>query len=394
MKEIKIGLFGFGCVGQGLYHALKHSKGFTYSIESIVVKYRNKPRPIGWEHFSFDKDEILNNDEIQVVVELIDDAEEAFDIVSSALKRGKHVVTANKKMLALNLEHLLDLAHAHSVSLLYEASACGSIPIIRILEDYFAHEKLIQVSGIFNGTTNYILTKLTSGNLSFDEALGDAQELGFAESNPENDVEAFDPLYKTVIIALHGFGCLLQVDEVVRFGITAIKKEDLEFGRKSNHKLKLIATVKRLEDGTIGAYVMPKFIPTQHPLANVDHEFNGVIVDGEFSGTQIFVGKGAGSLPTGAAALSDVSALSFGYAYRKQKLHVSGKSAYSEQFNLRVYVSSLISSNLYFVPLSDILEEFSSDGFSYRVGTIGLSSLKQAAWAIRNKQIFVAEVLE
>jgi homoserine dehydrogenase len=139
---------------------------------------------------------------------------------------------------------------------------------------------------------------------------------------------------------------------------------------------------------------MPKFIPTQHPLANVDHEFNGVIVDGEFSGTQIFVGKGAGSLPTGAAALSDLAALSYGYSYRKQKLHDAEKSAYSEQFNLRVYVSSQTSSNLDLVPLSNIMEEFSSDGFSYRVGTIGLSSLKQIEWAIRNKQIFVAEVLE
>lgn len=393
MKDLKIGLFGFGCVGQGLYHALQHSTGFTCKVETIVVKHQNKPRPIGLEHFSFDKDDVLNNEQIQVVVELIDDADQAFEIVSSAIKRGKHVVTANKKMLALNLEELLGLANEHSVSLLYEAAACGSIPIIRTLEESFANEELSKLSGIFNGTTNYILTKLAEVNLDFEDALRDAQEMGFAESNPESDVEAFDPLYKTLILALHGFGIYLKASSIPRFGITTLKRADLEYGRQHRYKIKLVPTVQRLEDHTISAYVIPKFIPIEHPLAEVDNEFNGVMVEGQFSGSQFFVGKGAGSLPTGAAVLSDLSALSFGYAYRNQKAHQQQKLFYSERIHLRIYLSSSTSSILDSVPLSSILEEFRSEGFCYRVGVIGLSDLQQTAQIIRDNRIFVAELM-
>ena len=166
MQQLNIGIFGFGCVGQGLYFAIENSTGFTTSIKKIVVKNKDKKRSIDEACFSFDKNDILNDDEINVVVELIDDADEAFNIVSAAIKKGKHVVTANKKMLGLHMEELLALKNEYNVSLLYEASACGSIPIIRTLEEYFDNEELECVSGIFNGTTNYILTKTINENIS------------------------------------------------------------------------------------------------------------------------------------------------------------------------------------------------------------------------------------
>ena len=159
MNKLTIGMFGFGCVGQGLYHTLLHSTGFTTHIKKIVVKTQGKKREAPAALFSYDKEDILNDEDVNVVVELIDDAAEAFVIVKSALQRGKHVITANKKMVALHLTELLQLQEANNVSLLYEGAVCGSIPIIRTLEEYFDNEPLHKVSGIFNGTTNYILTK-------------------------------------------------------------------------------------------------------------------------------------------------------------------------------------------------------------------------------------------
>ena len=393
MRTLKIGLFGFGCVGQGLYHTLQHSTGFKTKIEKIVVKNREKPRPIGQEYFSYDKNDILENKDINVVVELIDDAEEAFKSVSSALKNGKNVVTANKKMLALHLETLLRLAAENSVSLLYEAAACGSIPIIRTLEEYFDNEELSKLSGIFNGTTNYILTKLSAENLEFSEALKKAQELGFAESNPESDVEAFDPLYKTIILALHAFGIILSPDQISRFGITSLKKGDLDFASKNNFKIKLVPSIQRLSENRLTAYVIPKFIPTEHQLAKVDNEFNGVIAEGLFSGEQFFVGRGAGSLPTGAAVLSDVSALSFGYAYENKKLRQENRIQFSEDFKIKLYVSSSKAADLEIFSFEETFEDFKKNNFFYRTGLLGLSELKQLETLIRSKKIFVAEIV-
>jgi homoserine dehydrogenase len=393
MKTLKIGLFGFGCVGQGLYHTLQHSTGFKTRIEKIVVKNREKPRPIGQEFFSYDKDDILENSNINVVVELIDDADEAFKIVSTALKNGKNVVTANKKMLALHLETLLRLAKENAVSLLYEAAACGSIPIIRTLEEYFDNEELSKLSGIFNGTTNYILTKLATENLEFSEALKKAQELGFAESNPEADVEAFDPLYKSVILALHGFGIILDPAQISRFGITTLKKGDLDFASKNNYKIKLVPTIQRLAENKLTAYVIPKFIPKDHQLAKVDNEFNGVIVEGQFSGEQFFVGRGAGSLPTGAAVLSDISSLSFSYAYENKKLGQEKSIQFSDDFRISLYVSSNKISDFEMFSFEEIFEDFKKNAFYYRSGSIGLAELKQLEPLIRKKKIFVAEML-
>ena len=238
-KELKIGLFGFGCVGQGLYHVLNNSTGFKADIKKIVVKNKFKEREVEPELISYDKWDILADPEIDIVVELIDDADDAFEIVSEALKRKKHVVTANKKMLALHLEELYHLQKENDVSLLYEGSACGSIPIIRTLEEYFDNEELEKVSGIFNGTTNYILTKIVNEKLSYSGALKQAQEQGFAETDPKNDVEGFDAKFKAVILALHAFGLIIKADEVFNIGITTLHDHDINYASEKGYKIKL-----------------------------------------------------------------------------------------------------------------------------------------------------------
>ncbi len=213
-EKLKIGLFGYGCVGQGLHDVLNSSKGFKADIVRICVKDRNKKRRIPMSNFTFDKNDILNDSSINLIVELIDDAEEAYQIVSTAMKKGKNVVTANKLMVATHFKELVDMQSKYGVSLLYEASAGASIPIIRNLEEYYDNELLHSLRGILNGTTNYILTKMYNEDREYADVLKEAQEKGFAESNPTLDVEGWDAKYKLCIITGHAYGLFLDPDEV------------------------------------------------------------------------------------------------------------------------------------------------------------------------------------
>src|SRR5512133_1384446 len=190
-EKLRIGLFGYGCVGQGLHDVLNSSKGFKADIIKICVKDRNKKRRIPMSNFTFDKNEILDDPSINLVVELIDDADDAFEIVTSAIKSGKNVVSANKVMIAQHFRELVDLQEKHHVSLLYEASAGASIPIIRNLEEYYDNELLHSLRGILNGTTNYILTKMHNEGISYSSALKEAQDKGFAESDPSLDCDGW-----------------------------------------------------------------------------------------------------------------------------------------------------------------------------------------------------------
>ncbi len=392
MQQLNIGIFGFGCVGQGLYFAIENSTGFTTTIKKIVVKDKNKERSLDAKYFSFDKKDILEDNDINVVVELIDDADEAFSIVSAAIKKGKHVVTANKKMLGLHLEELLALKNEYNVSLLYEASACGSIPIIRTLEEYFDNEELDSVSGIFNGTTNYILTKTINDGLSYADALKNAQEKGFAETDPTSDVEGFDAMYKTIILALHAFGVILNPQELLRFGITTLQSNDILFAKENSFSIKLVPTIKKLADGKLAAYILPKFLPKENYLSKVDNEFNGVLVKGLISGEQFFMGRGAGSHPTGAAVLSDISALSYGYAYDNKKMHQHDKPLFTNDVAIKVFVSSCDKTIFEKIPLSNIEKEFRSEDYSYKIGEITISNLHENLEDDVRKKIFVANI--
>ena len=390
MNKLTIGMFGFGCVGQGLYHTLLHSTGFTTHIKKIVVKTQGKKREAPAALFSYNKEDILNDGDINVVVELIDDAEEAFVIVKSALQRGKHVITANKKMVALHLKELLQLQEANNVSLLYEGAVCGSIPIIRTLEEYFDNEPLHKVSGIFNGTTNYILTKTLQEGMDYNEALSQAQAKGFAETDPTSDVEGFDVMYKTIIVALQSFGVLLDSNALVRTGITNIKTKDVEFATSQQKVIKLLANVVKQNDGKVAAYILPALVTYQHALAKVDNEFNGVLVEGEFSGTQFFMGRGAGSYPTGAAVLSDVSALSYGYRYafkkHSQKIHYG----FTNNVSLPVFISSTSQADIDSVSLIEETIFPASENYFSKTGHINLNMLKQHLAA--TPALFVATI--
>lgn len=393
-KTLKIGLFGFGCVGQGLYYVLNNSTGFKADIVKIGLKDKNKVRTIAKDLITFDKWEILNNPEIDVIVELIDDAEEAFFIVSEALKKGKHVVTANKKLLAEHLEELYRLQQENNVSLLYEASACGSIPIIRTLEEYFDNEELEKVSGIFNGTTNYILTKTIAEKLSYADALKQAQEKGFAESDPTNDVEGYDAKFKAIIIALHAFGLIIKPEEVLNIGITTLHDNDIKYASEKGYKIKLTPIIQLIGDNNVSVFVAPRFIKENNHLYNVDNEFNGVIVEGKFSGEQFFQGRGAGSYPTGAAVLSDISALSHGYKYEFKKYAQKQAPVFTNDALVHVYLRYNSSADLKQIEFDEVTEKYIGSDYNYIVGKVNLQNLINNRDYILQNKIFISLVEE
>lgn len=336
--KLNIGLFGFGCVGQGLYNVLKNSTGIKADIKKICVKDPSKNRALEKNLFTYDKNEILNDPDINLVVELINHAADAFEIVKAALLNGKNVVTANKKMIAENFHALVALQEQTGNFVLYEASACGSIPIIRTLEEYYDNETLNSVSGIFNGTTNYILTKIFNEGLDYNTALNKAQELGFAEVDPTLDVDGFDAKFKLQIVAGHSYGIFSRPDEVLNFGIRHIRPADFELARQLKSKIKLIAHAGKVNEEEVALYVMPQLIKDDHLLFNVEQEYNGVIVEASFSDKQLFIGKGAGGNPTGSAVLSDISAGSYEYRYEYKKT-----SQRQYRFTNKAYVHVLLS---------------------------------------------------
>jgi homoserine dehydrogenase len=321
MKIQKIGLFGFGCVGQGLYSVLHNTRGCRAEIRRIAVKHTGKLRTLPASMFTYEAADILEDPEIDTVVELIDDPVAAYDIARRTLLAGKNLITANKRMLAHHLDELTALADARGVSLLYEAAACGSIPIIRNLEEYYDNDFLDSMEGIFNGTCNYILTQMEESGLSFQEALEAAQKAGFAESDPTLDIDGYDALYKTVILALHGFGVHLESSSLLRFGIRTISARDMEIARENGCRIRLISRMEKRASGGLWVSVAPAWIPERDVLSTVRLETNVVQLRTAFADRQWMMGKGAGAHPTGSAVLSDISASGYGYRYEYKKKH-------------------------------------------------------------------------
>ena len=373
-KNLKLGLFGFGCVGQGLYHVLHETHGVKAEIKKICVKNRHKSRPIAEHFFTFQKEEILNDPEIDIVVELIDDANAAYEIVKTALEHGKAVVTANKKMLAEHLEEIYHLQRKHGKPVLYEGAVCGSIPILRNLEEYYDNDLISSIEGIFNGSTNYILTKVFDEKKSYADALKKAQELGFAESDPSLDVKGFDPKYKLVIAIAHTFGIFVTPEEVINIGIDKINDIDLKFARENNLTIKLIARAFKHE-GKVYGFVAPQFIENTNPLASVRNEYNAVQVRGAFAETQLFIGKGAGSYPTGSAVLSDISALSYDYAYEYKKHYQDTDLEFSNDLSVEAYVSFDQPGTVTISDFEEFQSGYAAQGKQYMVGKISLKKL-------------------
>lgn len=377
-RHLRLGLFGFGCVGQGLYHVLDETPGIKAEIKKICVKHKNKPRPLSEDLFTFDPSDVLNNPDIDVVVELIDDANAAFEIVRTALQNGKAVVTANKKMLAEHLEEIYDLQQKYGKPVLYEGSVCGSIPIIRNLEEYYDNDLLTGIEGIFNGSTNYILTKVFEERSSYAEALKTAQQLGFAESDPSLDVKGFDPKFKLVIAIAHTFGVFVKPEQIINIGIDRISDIDLKFARDNCYAIRLIARAFKVNNQVFG-FVAPQFIESTHPLYAVRNEYNAVQVQSAFAEQQLFVGKGAGSYPTGSAVLSDVSALTYDYRYEYKKLHQIHDLQFSNRLVVEAFVSFEQGVNIAISDFEQFESGYASHGRQYMVGKVSLEKL--AEWS-------------
>jgi homoserine dehydrogenase len=337
-KNLKLGVFGFGCVGQGLFHVLNETRGLKAEIKKIVVKHPEKQRPIPAEFFTYDKKDILDDPEIDVVVELIDDAEAAYEILKESLTRRKAVVTANKKMLAEHLEEIFQLQQQYQTPVLYEGAVCASIPIIRNLEEYYDNDLIKSIEGIVNGSTNYILTKVFEEKKSYADALQAAQKLGFAESDPSLDVKGFDPKYKLSILIAHAFGVFVKPENIINFGIDHISDTDLKYARENNYTIKLIGRSFK-KNGVVYGLVAPQLLDIHHPLAIVRNEYNAVLVEGAFAEKQTFIGKGAGSYPTGSAVLSDISALTYDYRYEYKKVQQENDLPFSNDASVEVIVS-------------------------------------------------------
>ncbi len=376
-KKLVIGLFGFGCVGFGLYEVLQKTPGLKASIKKIAVKDKNKPRQISDSNFTFDKDDLLNDPEINVIVELVDDADAAFDIVSTAMKNGKAVVSANKKMIAEHLLELLALQKQFNVPLLYEAACCASIPIIRNLEEYYDNDLLESIEGIVNGSTNYILTKIFSENIPYAVALKEAQKKGFAESDPSLDTGGFDAKYKLLILIAHAFGILAKPNDIFNLGIDNIGELELKYAREKELKIKLVAQAFHNEDGTVSCFVMPKFIDKHNKLYNVDDVFNGVIAKTSFADIQFFMGKGAGAHPTASAVLSDISALSYEYRYEYKKLNETVKMKNDADVFLKIFLRYDFPHTFDFKKHFETINEwYVNNDSGYIVGSISLKQMK------------------
>lgn len=390
-RLINLGVFGFGVVGQGLYEVLNKTKGINARIRKICIKDPNKPRPIDMNYFTTDRKEILDDPTIDVVVELINDTQAAYEIVSTAMKNGKAVVSASKKMIAENLQSLYEMQQKYKTPFLYEAACCASIPVIRNLEEYYDNDLLNAVEGICNGSTNYILTKIIDEHVDYKTALQEAQDKGFAETDPTYDVEGIDPKYKICILLLHAFGTFVKPEEVLNVGINRLNNFDISYARQHNQKIKLLAKCRK-QNGGVVTYVLPHLIGEKHLLGDVDNEYNGVLVESSFAENQFFVGKGAGGTATGSAVLSDISALTYNYHYEYKKIAQSSLLPLTQDLQLKIYLRYKKQGQVDLADFYTIQEKYESTDNHYVVGTINLKKLKEAEW-LRNEDVnlFVLE---
>lgn len=391
-QKINIGLFGYGVVGESLHHVLKHSKTVDAGVSKICVKQKDKKRSLAEDQFTFDKDDIINDRDINLVVELIDDAEEAYDIVKRCLQNKKSVVSGNKKMLAHHLDELIRLQEETQTSLLYDASACGSIPIIRNIEEYYDNDLLKSVTGILNGSSNYILSKIFNEGLDYQTALKQAQDLGFAESNPSLDVDGFDSLYKLIIIATHALGTFVQPSEVFNYGISNLQECDIQFAKEKNFKIKLVAQLIKLDEESFTMFVIPRLVRPDKYIYNVEDEYNGVVIQGEYYDKQFMFGKGAGGYPTGSAVLSDITARSHNYKYEYKKQKYFKKLDYTTDHEIEIYLRYKTMVDFGYFEFESISEKYSGLENNYVVGKIKLSNLLKLRTVLPKLDVFLAYI--
>jgi homoserine dehydrogenase len=379
-SRLTIGLFGFGVVGEGLYKVLHQTSSLNATIKKICIKDPGKKRNAPAELFTVDRDELLNDDTINVIVEVINESDAAFEIVSKALTNGKAVVSASKKMIAEHLPQILQLQQETGMPFLCESSACASIPVIRNLEEYYDNDLLHSMRAIVNGSTNYILTKMFEDKLDFKTALLQAQQLGFAEANPTLDVDGWDAVHKWVILLCHAYGIVATTDDILFTGIQNINENDANVGREKNYEIRLVAQAKKLVNGKIAAFVFPQFVKQDDHLSFVKNEYNGVVIESSFADKQFFYGKGAGSFPTASAVLSDISALRYDYKYEYKKLYHHTPNQLTNDFYVRIYVSF---DEWNFIPREKFewIEEWhAQEKRNYLIGVINFNHLTENNW--------------
>lgn len=335
MDKIRVGLCGLGTVGTGVVKVLeshqeqiKHKLGCEIEINKILVNDLDKQRDIvidrSW--LTNDPGELVDNEAIDVIVEVMGGIEDTNQLMERAIQNKKHIVTANKDLMAVHGQKLLRLAKANHCDILYDASIAGGIPIVRTLADGLASDHIEKIMGIVNGTTNYIMTKMTDEGLPFDQVLKEAQELGFAEADPTSDVDGLDAARKMTLLANLAFKMELNLDDVDVTGIRNVTQDDINFAESLGYTIKLIG-IASMDNLKAEVSVEPTLLPKDHPLALVKNEFNAVYVHGEAVGETMFYGPGAGSLPTATAVVSDLMEV-----VRNIRLGISGNTYIDPQF--------------------------------------------------------------
>ncbi|MBQ4115512.1 homoserine dehydrogenase, partial [bacterium] len=309
MDKLKIGLIGLGTVGSGVYKSLKDFENIE--ITKIAVRNITKPRSVEVpaEILTDNPYDIVNDPSINVVVELMGGVEPAWDYIRTALENGKHIVTANKELLAKKGEELFNLSEKNNCVVLYEAAIAGGIPIIMPIKTILAGNKINRIQAILNGTTNYILTKMDTNGASYEDVLKEAQQLGYAETDPTGDVEGFDAAYKITTLGTIAFNSRIRFENVYREGITKIRKEDMQKANELGYKIKLIASASIDENNNADVRVHPMLVPKTHSLAHINYVTNAVAMTGHPIGNIVLSGPGAGEFPTASSVIGDILAI-------------------------------------------------------------------------------------
>ncbi|WP_270990146.1 homoserine dehydrogenase [Streptococcus agalactiae] len=391
---IKIALLGFGTVAKGIPYLLKENQhkllsleGEDILIDKVLVRDNESRQRFINQGFTYnfvtEINTILQDPQIDIVVELMGGIEPAKTYLSQALGFGKHIVTANKDLIALHGKELMDLADARGLALFYEGAVAGGIPILRILSHSFASDKMTRLLGILNGTSNFMLTKMFEEGWSYEQALKKAQELGYAESDPTNDVEGIDAAYKATILSQFGFGMPIDFDDVNYKGISSIRSEDVEVAQELGFAIKLVADLRETPTG-ISVDVSPTLISQEHPLSAVNHVMNAVFIESIGIGQSLFYGPGAGQNPTATSVLADIIDIS-----RSIRSQIKIKPMNTYHCPCRLSMQSDIFNEYYLAISLRNAEDSDTLGRYFEQENIGLKNVIEKALGDKQQEIYV-----
>ncbi len=391
---IKIALLGFGTVAKGIPYLLKENQHKLLSLESedividkVLVRDNESRQRFINQGFTYnfvtEINTILQDPQIDIVVELMGGIEPAKTYLSQALGFGKHIVTANKDLIALHGKELMDLADARGLALFYEGAVAGGIPILRTLSHSFASDKMTRLLGILNGTSNFMLTKMFEEGWSYEQALKKAQELGYAESDPTNDVEGIDTAYKATILSQFGFGMPIDFDDVNYKGISSIRSEDVEVAQEMGFAIKLVADLRETPTG-ISVDVSPTLISQKHPLAAVNHVMNAVFIESIGICQSLFYGPGAGQNPTATSVLADIIDIS-----RSIRSQIKIKPMNTYHCPCRLSMQSDIFNEYYLAISLRNAEDSDTLGRYFEQENIGLKNVIEKALGDKQQEIYV-----